>query len=123
MVLVQVWDKALVNAVDQAIRNADLGLNPMMDGTLLRMPIPELNAERRQELAKVAAQYAEQARVAVRHVRRDGMDSSKKRDKDGHDSQDDKKLQHDEDPGADRRHDQGNRRRAARQEESEIMQV
>ena len=78
MVLVNVWDKALVNAVDKAIRNSGLGINPQMDGTILRLPIPELNEERRRELAKVAGHYAEQARVAVRNVRRDGMDQLKR---------------------------------------------
>jgi ribosome recycling factor len=78
MVLVNVWDKSLVNAVDKAIRNSGLGINPQMDGTILRLPIPELNEERRRELAKVAGQYAEHARVAVRNVRRDGMDQLKR---------------------------------------------
>jgi ribosome recycling factor len=80
---VQVWDKSQVGAVDKAIREANLGLNPIVEGTLLRMPIPPLNAERRQELVKVAHKYAEQARVAVRNIRRDGMDLLKKLDKDG----------------------------------------
>jgi ribosome recycling factor len=78
MVLVNVWDKGLVGAVDKAIRNSGLGINPQVDGTILRLPIPELNEERRRELAKLAGQYAEQARVAVRNVRRDGMDRLKK---------------------------------------------
>ncbi|MEJ0012914.1 MAG: ribosome recycling factor [Bauldia sp.] len=78
MLSVQVWDKALVSAVDRAIREANLGLNPIMDGTLLRIPIPDLTADRRQELVKIAHKYAEQARVAVRHVRRDGHDLVKK---------------------------------------------
>ena len=78
MVVVNVWDKGLVGAVDKAIRNSGLGINPVMDGTILRLPIPELNEERRRELAKVAGQYAEHARVAVRNVRRDGMDQLKK---------------------------------------------
>jgi len=78
MVVVNVWDKSLVGAVDKAIRNSGLGINPVMDGTILRLPIPELNEERRKELAKVAGQYAEQARIAVRNVRRDGMDQLKK---------------------------------------------
>lgn len=78
MVLVNVWDKSLVNAVDKAIRNSGLGINPQMDGTILRLPIPELNEERRRELAKVAGHYAEQARIAVRNVRRDGMDHLKR---------------------------------------------
>lgn len=95
MVLVNVWDKALVNAVDRAIRNSGLGINPQMDGTILRLPIPELNEERRRELAKVAGQYAEQARVAVRNVRRDGMDQIKKAKAAGM-SEDDQKLWHDE---------------------------
>jgi ribosome recycling factor len=95
MVLVNVWDKALVNAVDKAIRNSGLGINPQMDGTILRLPIPELNEERRRELAKVAGQYAEHARVAVRNVRRDGMDQLKKARHDGM-SEDDEKLWHDE---------------------------
>lgn len=79
---VQVWDRGLVSAVDKAIRESSLGLNPAVDGQLLRVPIPELNAERRQELVKVAHKYAEQARVAVRHVRRDGLDHLKKAEKD-----------------------------------------
>jgi ribosome recycling factor len=83
MLSVQVWDKSMVQAVDRAIREANLGLNPIIEGTLLRIPIPELNAERRQELVKVAHKYAEQARVAVRHVRRDGLDLLKKEEKDG----------------------------------------
>jgi len=78
MLVINVWDKGLVGAVDKAIRNSGLGINPVMDGTFLRLPIPELNEERRRELAKVAGQYAEQARIAVRNVRRDGMDQLKK---------------------------------------------
>jgi ribosome recycling factor len=89
MVLVNVWDKSMVNAVDKAIRNSGLGINPQMDGTILRLPIPELNEERRRELAKVAGHYAEQARVAIRNVRRDGMDQLKRMEKDGELSQDD----------------------------------
>jgi ribosome recycling factor len=95
MVLVNVWDKSLVNAVDKAIRNSGLGINPQMDGTILRLPIPELNEERRRELAKVAGQYAEHARVAVRNVRRDGMDQIKKAKASGM-SEDDQKFWHDE---------------------------
>ena len=83
MLSVQVWDKSLVGAVDRAIREANLGLNPITEGTLLRIPIPELNAQRRQDMVKVAHRYAEQGRIAVRHVRRDGMDSLKKFEKDG----------------------------------------
>ena len=86
---VQVWDKSQVSAVEKAIREANLGLNPVIDGTLMRLPIPALNAERRQELVKVAHKYTEHARVAVRNVRREGMDLLKKLDKDGHMSEDD----------------------------------
>ena len=82
MLTVQVWDKGLVKAVDKAIREAGLGLNPQSDGQLLRIPVPELNEERRRELAKLASKYAEQARVAVRNVRRDGMEVLKKLEKD-----------------------------------------
>jgi ribosome recycling factor len=89
MLAVQVWDKSLVKAVEKAIRTADLGLNPSVDGTLVRVPIPELSEERRTELAKVAARYAEAARVAVRNVRRDGMDHLKRMENDGELSQDD----------------------------------
>jgi ribosome recycling factor len=95
MVLVNVWDKALVKAVDKAIRDSGLGINPQMDGTLLRLPIPELNEERRRDLTKVAANYAEQARIAVRNVRRDGMDQIRKGKASGM-SEDDQKLWHDE---------------------------
>jgi ribosome recycling factor len=88
MLSVQVWDKSMVQAVEKAIRVADLGLNPAVDGTLIRVPIPELSEERRAEMAKVAGRYAESARVAVRNVRRDGMDQLKKLEKDGEISQD-----------------------------------
>lgn len=86
---VQVWDKSQVAAVEKAIREANLGLNPVIDGTLMRLPIPALNAERRQELVKVAHKYTEHARVAVRNVRREGMDLLKKLEKDGQMSEDD----------------------------------
>jgi len=79
----------MVNAVDRAIREANLGLNPIMDGQNLRIPLPELNEERRKSLVKVAHDYAEKAKVAIRHVRRDGMDGLKKAEKDGAISQDD----------------------------------
>jgi len=92
MISVQVWDKSNVKAVEKAIRDAGLGLNPMADGQLIRVPIPELTQQRRQELTKVASGYAEHARVAVRNVRRDGMDRLKKLLKDGHISEDDIKL-------------------------------
>ncbi len=82
MITVQVWDKGLAKAVDKAIRDAGLGLNPQMDGQLLRIPLPELNQERRKELTKLAAKYAEAARVAVRNVRRDGMELLKRLEKD-----------------------------------------
>ncbi|MBL4598191.1 MAG: ribosome recycling factor [Rhizobiaceae bacterium] len=81
MVAVQIWDKSMVGAVEKAIRDSGLGLNPIVDGTNLRIPLPELNEERRRDLVKIAHQYAEQARVAVRHVRRDGMDELKKLEK------------------------------------------
>lgn len=88
MLSVQVWDKDLVKAVEKAIRTSDLGLNPAVEGTLIRVPIPELSEERRGELAKVAARYSEAARVAVRNVRRDGMEQLKRLEKDGEISQD-----------------------------------
>jgi ribosome recycling factor len=88
MLSVQVWDKGLVKAVEKAIRTADLGLNPSVEGNLIRVPIPELSQQRREELVKVAARYAEAARVAVRNVRRDGMEQLKKLEKDGALSQD-----------------------------------
>lgn len=83
MLTVQVWDRGLIKATEKAIRNSNLGLNPAVDGTTLRVPLPELSQERRQELVKVAHKYAEQARVAVRNVRRDGMDQLKRAEKDG----------------------------------------
>jgi ribosome recycling factor len=96
MLSVQVWDKSAVGAVEKAIRDAGLGLNPASDGQLVRVPIPELTAERRDEMSKIAHKYAEQARVAVRHVRRDGMDQLKKMEKDGDISQDDHHIWGDE---------------------------
>lgn len=91
MIVVQVWDRSMASAVDKAIRNSGLGLNPMTEGQTIRVPVPELTQERRAELTKVAARYAEQARVAIRNVRRDGMDELKKREKDHEISQDDHK--------------------------------
>lgn len=88
MLSVSVWDKTQVQAVDKAIRESNLGFNPIVDGTNLRIPLPELNEERRKELAKIAHQYAESARIAARNVRRDGMDHLKKAEKDGEISQD-----------------------------------
>ncbi|MDP6563858.1 MAG: ribosome recycling factor [Alphaproteobacteria bacterium] len=92
MLTVQVWDKSAVSSVEKAIRDSGLGLNPAVDGQLVRVPIPELTEERRVELAKIANKYAEQARIAVRHVRRDGMETLKKMEKDGEMSQDDHHL-------------------------------
>lgn len=83
LLTVQVWDKSAVKAVEKAIREAGLGLNPQPDGQLIRVPIPELNQERRAEITKIAGKYAETARVAVRNVRRDAMDALKKGEKDG----------------------------------------
>ena len=91
MVTINVWDKGLVNKVEKAIRESGLGINPQMNGTIIMLPIPELNEERRKELGKVAGQYAEHARVAVRNVRRDGMDQIKKAKAEGM-SEDDQKL-------------------------------
>ncbi len=91
MLSVQVYDKAAVSAVDKAIREANLGLNPIVDGTMLRLPIPPLTTERRQELVKIAHKYAETAKVAVRNVRRDGNDQLKKMEKDSDISQDEHK--------------------------------
>jgi len=96
MVTVQVWDKSQVGAVEKAIRDSNLGLNPASDGQLVRVPVPMLNEERRQELAKVAAQYAEQARVATRNVRRDAMDQLKHLEREHHISEDDHKIWADE---------------------------
>jgi ribosome recycling factor len=88
---VQVWDRSLVHAVEKAIVNSNLGLSPATEGQVIRLRIPELNEERRKELVKVAHKYAEAARVAVRHVRRDGIDTLKKSEKDGDISEDDEK--------------------------------
>lgn len=88
LLTVQVWDNGLVKPVEKAIMESDLGLNPQTEGTLVRIPVPELSEERRAELAKVATRYAEQARVAVRNVRRDGMEKLKKAEKDTEISQD-----------------------------------
>ena len=83
MITVNVWDKGLVGKVEKAIRESGLGINPVVDGPIIRLPIPELNEERRRELTKVAGQYAENARIAIRNVRRDGMDQIKKAKSDG----------------------------------------
>ncbi len=92
---VQVWDRSLVGAVEKAIRDSSLGLNPVTEGQTLRIPVPELTGERRKELSKVAHNYAEQARVAVRNVRRDGMDLLKRLEKDSHISEDEHRKQSD----------------------------
>ena len=91
MVTVNVWDKTNVPLVEKAIRESGLGINPQLNGTIIMLPIPELNEERRRELSKVAGQYAESARVAVRNIRRDGMDQIKKAKSDGM-SEDDQKF-------------------------------
>jgi len=96
MITVQVWDGNVVKAVDRAIREAGLGLNPQTEGQVMRVPIPELNEERRRELSRVAARYAEQARVSVRNVRRDGIEALRRLEKDSEISQDEqRKLQND----------------------------
>jgi len=91
MISVSVWDKTMVALAEKAIRNAGLGLNPIVDGQTLRIPIPELNEERRTELTKVSGKYAEQSRIAIRNVRRDGMDTIKRLEKDSEISQDEQK--------------------------------
>ena len=96
MITVQVWDRGVVKAVDRAIREAGLGLNPQTEGQVMRVPIPELNEERRRELTKVAAKYAEDARIAVRKVRQHGIEALRRLEKDSEISQDEqRKLQHD----------------------------
>jgi ribosome recycling factor len=96
MITVQVWDRAMVKAVDKAIRESGLGLNPQTEGQVIRVPIPDLNEERRRELTRVSAKYAEQARVSVRNVRRDGVELLRRREKDAEISQDQqRKLQQD----------------------------
>lgn len=91
MVTINVWDKSMVGPVEKAIRESGLGINPQLNGTIIMLPIPELNEERRKELTRVAAQYAEHARVSVRNVRRDGMDQIKKAKAKGM-SEDDQKI-------------------------------
>lgn len=91
MITVNVWDRGMVKAVDKAIRESSLGLNPQTEGQLIRVPIPDLNQERRRELTKIAAKYAEQARVSVRNVRRDGIEALRRREKDGDISQDEQR--------------------------------
>lgn len=96
LLTVQVWDNGNVKATEKAIQDAELGLNPQTEGNLIRVPIPELSEERREEMTKVAAKYAEQGRIAVRNVRRDGMDSLKKLEKDGDISQDEQRARGDD---------------------------
>ncbi len=95
MLSVQVWDGSIVKSVEKGIRDAGLGLNPQPEGTTIRIPVPDLNEERRQELVKVAGKYAEQARIATRGVRRDGLDALKKAEKDGDISEDEHKKEAD----------------------------
>lgn len=95
LLTVSVWDTGMVSSVEKAIRESGLGLNPQPEGTLIRIPVPELNEERRIELAKVAGKYAEQAKISVRNVRRDGMDTLKKQEKDGDISEDELRSQSD----------------------------
>ena len=122
MLTVQVWDRSMVGAVEKAIRESGLGLNPSPDGQLVRVPIPPLSEERRVELTKIAGKYAEQSRVAVRNVRRDGMEMLKKMEKDGEISQDEHHLWNDEIQSLTDQHiklvDD-----ALAQKESEILQV
>ena len=92
MITVNVWDKGLVASVEKAIRNSGIGPNPIVDGDTLRLPIPELNEERRKELTKLAKNYSEHAKIAVRNVRRDGMETVKNSEKNGDISQDDQKI-------------------------------
>ena len=96
MLSVQVWDKTMVSAVEKGIRNAGLGLNPIVDGQTVRVPIPELTEERRADLAKVAGTYTENAKVSIRNVRRHGIDEAKNLEKDGDISKDDLKRIEDE---------------------------
>jgi len=121
-ITVNIWDRGLVVAAEKAIRNAGLGLNPIVDGQTLRVPIPPLTEERRKDLAKLAGKYAEQQRVAVRNVRRDAMEDLKKAEKDGAISQDEqKKLEHEVQGFTDqavKRIDE-----ALKTKEQEIMQV
>ena len=122
MITVQVWDRAMVKAVDKAIRESGLGLNPQTEGQVIRVPIPDLNEERRRELTRVSAKYAEQARVSVRNVRRDGVELLRRREKDAEISQDQqRKLQKDVQHLTDeyiKRIDE-----ALAQKDSEILQV
>lgn len=122
MLTVSVWDRSAVKSVEKAIRDSGLGLNPQTEGQTVRVPLPELSEERRRELTKVAGKYAEAARVAVRNVRRDGMDALKRAEKDHEISEDEHKRLSDEIQSLTDRHikkvDE-----AAAQKEKEILQV
>ena len=96
MLSVQVWDNSLVSSVEKAIRDSNLGLNPQTEGNVVRVPVPQLSEDRRIEMTKIAGKYAEQARIAVRNVRRDGIDMLKKMEKDGDISQDEQRAWTDE---------------------------
>lgn len=96
MLTVQVWDNSMIKSVEKAIRESGLGLNPAVDGQLIRIPLPALNEERRQELTKIASKYAEEARISVRNVRRDAMEALKKSEKDGDISEDEHRRLSDE---------------------------
>jgi ribosome recycling factor len=122
MITVQVWDHSQVSAVEKAIRDSGLGLNPASEGQLVRVPIPELSQERRIEMSKIAHKYAEQARIAVRNVRRDGMDLLKRLEKDGEISKDEHRTRADE---VQKLTDEHVRRidELLAQKEKEIMQV
>jgi ribosome recycling factor len=96
LLTVQVWDQQLVKAVEKSVVESNLGLNPQTEGNLIRIPIPDLSEERRVELKKIAGKYAEQGKIAIRNVRRDGMDTLKQMERDGEISQDEQKLQSEE---------------------------
>jgi ribosome recycling factor len=121
MIVLNVWDKSMVGATEKAISNSGLGVNPIVDGPLIRIPIPELNEERRRELAKVAGQYAEKARIAIRNVRRGGMDQVKKAKADGLSEDEQKKVSEQIQSLTDRH--VKNVDDAASAKEAEIMQV
>ena len=122
MITVQVWDRSLVGAVERAIRESDLGLNPQTEGQLIRVPIPMLSEERRVELSKIAHKYAEQARIAVRNVRRDGMDTLKRMEREHEMSQDEQHMWSDEIQEMTDRHIKSIDE-ALEQKDGEIMQV
>ena len=122
MITVQVWDRQLAQTVDKAVRDSGLGLNPVTEGQLLRIPIPPLSEERRVEITRIAGKYAEQSKVAVRNVRRDGMDTLKRMEKDGELSQDEQHLWADEIQSLTDEHIE-KIDEALSQKEAEIMQV